>query len=352
MAKKNEPFKIDKYNSRSKRIKNLNKPVTIYGNGKVGAIAVLIFILTDTACVFAKWNLMGRSNIGCLAGMAVSTGIALDLPFAMAAAALKEYLQGLRPRLEKNVILWGAILAFSLAFGSMFVFSFITKDLFFSVNDLDGLKNAAEQAATAADTKLNGGTILYAAAVSGLIPFITSVCSFVAGFFTYDPLKKKIEKMETERIGLQNNLMEIEKAIAEAETKEEYFQEMTEREEKLFSDFMEKLEAEGISMEQVAGVVIMEQMENAQKVTKIFRNSEQRMEKYLKEQQEDPIEQEELIFRGNQEEIKEEAAAETVEELPDELSEEIIAGEETEGVEEQEMFSTENEETYGSEEEK
>ena len=355
MAKKRGPFKIDKYNSRIRRIKNLNKPGTIYGKEITGAIAVLIFILTDAFCVFSKWNLFSVSNIEYLIGVSVSTAIAMDLPFAMAASALKEYKQGLRPRFEKNVILWGAIIAFTLAFGSMFVFSFVTRDLFFSINDAGGLADASGQTVT--DTKLSAKAILYAAANSGLVPLITSVCSFVAGFFAYDPLGKKIAKMEEERIGLQNNLMEIEKAIAEAETKEEFFREMTEREKKLFSDFMEKLEAEGMGMEQAAGVAIMEKMEKEQEVIRIFRDNEMRMEKYLEEQEkETPVEQEDLVFRGEQEELSEE---EIMEELPEEAEEEIIEElqedieEEIpdEITEEQEMLSSENEEAYGAEEE-
>ena len=163
--------------------------------------------------------------------------------------------------------------------------------------------------------------------------------------------------MEEERIGLQNNLMEIEKAIAEAETKEEFFREMTEREKKLFSDFMEKLEAEGMGMEQAAGVAIMEKMEKEQEVIRIFRDNEMRMEKYLEEQEkETPVEQEDLVFRGEQEELSEE---EIMEELPEEAEEEIIEElqedieEEIpdEITEEQEMLSSENEEAYGAEEE-
>lgn len=334
MAKKNEPFKVDKYNSRLKRVKNLNKPDTIYSKDSVCNFAILIFILTDFACIFTKWNVMKTQNIACLVGIGVSSAIALDLPFAVAAVAVKEYLQGLRTRLEKNVVLWISIIAFALAFGSNFVFSFVTRNLFFSENTSEGLVDAAGQAATAAGTGLGATAILYAAAVSGLIPLLTSICSFAFSFYCYDPLGKKITKMETERIGLQNNLMEIEKAIAEAETKEEYFQEMTEREERLFPDFMEKLEAERMGMEQVAGVVIMEKMEKQQEVIKIFRDNEKRMEKYLEEQQEkeSPVQQEKLIFRGD----------------PDELPEEVISEEEAEGVEEEELISPENDEIYSS----
>lgn len=353
MAKKNGPFKIDKYNSRTKRVKKLNKPDTIYSKDVLCNFVILIFILTDFFCIFSKWNVMNVQNIECLVGIGVSSAIALDLPFAVAAVALKEYLQGLRTRLEKNVVLWISIIAFALAFGSNFVFSFVTRNLFFSVKTSEGLVDAASQTATVAGTELGATAILYSAAVSGLVPLLTSICSFAFSFYCYDPLKKKIAKMETERIGLQNNLMEMEKAIAEAETKEEFLREMAERQEKLFSDFMEKLEAERMGMEQVAGVVIMEEMETSQEVTKIFRDNEKRMEKYL-EEQETPVEQENLIFRGNPDEYQEKVAAETVEELPediieeipdelqndstDEIPEEIISGEEADGAEEQEIF--------------
>lgn len=371
MAKKNGPFKIDKYNSRTKRIKKLNKPDTIYSKSVLCNFMILIFVLTDFACIFTKWNVMKVQNIECLVGVGVSSAIALDAPLAVAAVAVKEYLQGLRTRLDKNVVLWISIIAFTLAFGSNFVFSFVTRNLFFSVKESEGLVDAASQAATAAGTGLGATAILYSAAVSGLVPLLTSICSFAFSFYCYDPLKKRIEKIEIERVGLQNNLMEIEKAIAEAEIKEEFFREMAEREEKLFSDFMEELEAEEMGMEQVAGVVIMEEMETSQEVTKIFRDNEKRMDKYL-EKQENPVEQEELIFRGNQEEPAEEAAAETVEELPentteeipeniaeelsedtteeipDEFPEEMIVGEDPEEVGEQEMFSPGNEETYRS----
>lgn len=363
MAKKNEPFKVDKYNSRLKRVKNLNKPDTIYSKDKVCNFMILIFVLTDFTCIFTKWNVMRTQNIECLIGIGVSSAIALDVPLAVAAVAVKEYLQGLRTRLEKDVVLWISIIAFAIAFGGNFMLGFVTRNLFFSENTSEGLLDAASQAA---GTVLGPKAILYAAAVSGLIPLLTSICSFAFSFYCYDPLKKRIEKIETERIGLQSNLMEIEKAIAEAETKEEFFQEMTEREEKLFSDFMEKLEAERMGMEQVAGVVIMEKMENAQKVTKIFRDNEKRMEK----------QQEKLIFRGNPDELPEEAKAETVEELPEditeeildelpediaeelsediteeipeELQEEMIPGEESEDAGEQELFLSENEENYRS----
>lgn len=320
MAKKNEPFKFEKYNSRSKRVTSLSKPDTIYAKAWFSTSAVFAFVLIDFFWLYNKWNMVQTAGFGYLCAIAFASAAALDVPLAVAAVQMKRYKQGLCGSGEKNLVMGISIIVFGIAFVSNFVFGIVTRNAVFSEANTNVLVNAADTVGQLTETGAaeESAMVLYAALVSGLIPLLTSLSSFVISYFSYDPLGMKIAKLEKERIGLQENILDTEKALSESESVEEYLHELTEREEHLFSDFTEKLDSEGMAMAQIVRMLVMEKMKTAKEVTVVFRNGEKVMEKH----------QEESLLQN---------AAEKMEETQKEIADEVL--------EEQEKILQEDEET-------
>lgn len=260
MAKKNEPFKFEKYNSRSKRVTSLSKPDTIYAKAWFSTSAVFAFVLIDFFWLYNKWNMVQTAGFGYLCAIAFASAAALDVPLAVAAVQMKRYKQGLCGSGEKNLVMGISIIVFGIAFVSNFVFGIVTRNAVFSEANKNVLVNAADTVGQLTETGAaeESAMVLYAALVSGLIPLLTSLSSFVISYFSYDPLGMKIAKLEKERIGLQENILDTEKALSESESVEEYLHELTEREEHLFSDFTEKLDSEGMAMSQMVKSALSE----------------------------------------------------------------------------------------------
>ena len=123
-------------------------------------------------------------------------------------------------------------------------------------------------------------SVIVAAAFNGIIPLLTSISSYVISYFGYDPLGMKIAKLETERVRLQSNILEAERALAQAETSEEYCRSLLARENDMYHIFQERLMADGMELKQLVRILIMEKQKTPEEVTEIVRNGEELIKSY------------------------------------------------------------------------
>lgn len=266
--------------SRVKRVKNLSNPDTIYGKAWFSTLLVLVFVAIDFSWLANKWNLLQTGGDGYRYGIALGFAVALDVPMAVIAVVLKRYHQGLTgKKISVATIVAVSMAAFLGAFIANFFVGIVARDQLFSLSESGGLVDVAADAAAGAAT-MDSKTILYLAAANGLLPLFTSLSSFVFSYFAYDPLRNEIAKQEKAKIGLQSAITKINKELAESPTAEAYKEEMVEREEQLFKEFMQRLEAEYQAMKQTAGSVLMEKMKTPAEVTVVFRDRQKQMEQY------------------------------------------------------------------------
>lgn len=280
MAKKIKPFKLDSYRSRAGRVAFINQPDNMYAKPVFANMAVILFVIIDLFCLKIIWNLVQSENPVFVWSIAAACAMALDIPLAIAAIAVKKYHHGLCDKKEKNIILVLSVSVFVIAFLFSFGFRIMTKDLSFEIEAGSNMENTMETSTE--EIVEENPAVLYAALFNGVIPLLTSLSSYVISYFSYNPVDGKLVRLKRERIGLQNNILEAEKALTEAETAQQHSEGLIARENDLYAEFIRKLDADAHTMEQLVRVLIAEKLGTPEGVTAMTNSGERVAEKYEK----------------------------------------------------------------------
>lgn len=272
---KREPFGLDSYETRAKRISNLNKPETIYAWTVLNYIAVAFFVLVDWYCLKVVWNLVQTESSFFVWIIASACAVALDVPLAIAAFVLKKYHQGLCSKNEKDISVLLSVSVFVVAFIFSFVFRVYTRDLSFDIGTSSTLTDSL---VTSTDVENEHPVILVAAVFNGVIPLLTSISSFVLSYFSSNPLAFKLSRREKERVSLQANILDAEKALAEAETSEEHCRALIARENDLYHSFIEQLDAKALELKEYSRILVMDKMSDPDNITTVSKSSSKLLE--------------------------------------------------------------------------
>lgn len=270
--KKNEPFKLDHYCTRTERIARLGRAGSIYGKQWVSNLIVLAFVCIDMLCLKVLWNIVQTENPIFVYCLAFACAAALDIPLAIAAVCLKEYHQGLCRKQKKDLIVVLSVTVFVLAFVFSFGFRIVTRDLSFEIGTTSMLNDMLSATAeTGTDT--DDPSIWIAAVYNGMVPLLTSLSSFIISYFSSDPLAVKLRKLEKERVGLQANILDIEEALLEAGGPQDHLIGLIAREKDLFREFLHSLDQEGLRLKQLARVILMERLSAPDDITALSRSA-------------------------------------------------------------------------------
>ena len=273
MSKKISWFKSSQYRSRTQRIDYINKPDNLYAKDWFGKLAVWGFVIIDLLCLKTVWNLVQTEDALYVWSIALACAVALDVPLAIAANAVKRYSQGLCSKKEMLLISFMSVSVFAIAFAFSFGFRILTRDLTFSVGSGDMLVNTVSGAGIGIEGVSNTESstekqaILYAALFNGVIPLLTSLSSFVISYFAYNPVGMKLAKLEKERVGIQTNILEVNQWLAELSDVKAHASTLIFREEDLQAAFEQQLDADAYKLKQMVRVLLMEKLGTAEGVT-------------------------------------------------------------------------------------
>lgn len=270
--KKNEPFKLDHYCTRTERIGRLGRAESIYERQWVSNLVVLAFVAIDMLCLKVLWNIVQTEDKIFVYCLAFACAAALDIPLAIAAICLKEYHQGLCRKQKKDLVVALSFIVFALAFVFSFGFRIVTKDLSFEIGTSSMLSDTLSAAAeTGTDT--DNPSIWIAAVYNGMVPLLTSLSSFIISYFSSNPLMVKLRQLEKERVGLQANILEIEEALFEAGEPRDHLIGLIAREKDLFREFLYSLDQEALRLKQLARVILMETLSTPDEITVLSRSA-------------------------------------------------------------------------------
>lgn len=261
------PFILDSYGTRVNRVTRLHKPDNIYANSLLSNMLVLIFVLIDFFCISILWNFVQTENPEFILFISCACAISLDVPLAIAAVAIKKYHHGISSRNEAMIITIISVIIFVIAFVFSFMFRIVTKDYTFVIEDSSAVVDSVNY--TVVDSTKENISIWFAALFNGIIPLLTSLSSFVISYFSYSPVEKKIKRLETERVKLQSNVLEADKALVQSEDAVTHCNALLARENDLYFEFISKLDAENQTLKQLARLVIMEKLRTADDVSSL-----------------------------------------------------------------------------------
>ncbi len=211
----NNPSSYSRYNTPSKRDESLNSFYWKELLG-IGCIATLIFCAMDFAFMYSKWHAAYTESTIILFLITAATAAVLDLPMMIAAMTIRRMQHGFLEKSAGVPIVILSFVAFLTAFAFNVWFSYTTKDIVFSSlgSNMTITGVGAALPSTSAD---DSDMILSAAMFSAMLPFGTSIASFVITLFTYDPRKMMLMKIRRARIKALDHKRHLEQSISEAQ---------------------------------------------------------------------------------------------------------------------------------------
>ena len=276
-----EPFKHEAYSTREKRFRNINKADTIYGSSILAGLTVLTCVAIDFYIHYVKWNLVQMESPIFVCMAALACAVALDVPLAIGGVVLKRYHQGLCSKKENILVMGLAIAVFLVAFACSFGFTLVTRDVVFTMGTGGTITNTVTASAQTNEAEAEHIGILVAAIYNSVLPLLTSLASFLVSYFSYNPLNQKIMKYKKEKIGIQNNMMEAEMAIAEAD--DQFIERLIAREHDKYEEMKQRLQAENAYLKELAYTIMTEKMTTPQENDNIGRNGREVLEAYRAE---------------------------------------------------------------------
>ena len=217
MVKDNRSERFFKKMNRARLIRffKMILPISIFECSLLGIALTTYCVVTDWFCVKSNWNSVLLQNPTYLRIISLACAIALDVPLAVAGYHYKKYKQGLEAKEDAHKALIISIVIFSIAFILTFVFRWEIRDLSFSVQNQSLLSNSLSQnnSSNKDYSSINNIASIY----NGMIPLLTSLTSFLACYFTSNPLQKSQNKLKRNIISVSNNKEEVQQAIKESE---------------------------------------------------------------------------------------------------------------------------------------
>lgn len=275
--KRNLPNKIEGYKNRSGRVDAIHCPDNIYAKAWFSNLAVVAFVFIDLFCLKVVWNLVQTEDPIYVWCVAFACAAALDVPLAIAAISQKRYQQGMCSKSERDIVLALSIAVFVVAFAFSFGFRVLTRDLSFDIGIGTTMTNTLATGVEQESTE--NPAILFASLFNGVIPLLTSISSFVISYFGCNPLGAKLTTLEKERIGLQTNILEIKRALTETESAEKHCAGLIARENDLYTEFMDQLDADALALKQSVRMILMEKLGSPDDITAMSESGERLRQK-------------------------------------------------------------------------
>lgn len=252
----------------------LYKAASLFGRNRTAMVITLLFVIFDSVSLYMLLNLaFAPSHELAMFAAILSLALCLDVPLGIAGTELKKAKQRLCSWKHAIVTLVIAVLAFLLVFMPFFFFRLDTADQMFDLNDGSGLVNMVEAAEAdpeeSNDATVSGGILL------ALMPLVTSISSFLLNFILADPLGDQLFCLEQARARLQNKIVKLQAALAEAGDPDTYAGMLFELEEGRCSAMKEKLRTQRLVLQEVFDVLLMQYMADPDAISRIEEHAKQ-----------------------------------------------------------------------------
>lgn len=272
MKAKNKPLALDDYTTRQGKNNRLNKPESLYSGLVVSYIAVLLFVAIDFSCLNSSWTAVQNDNQYLVMLISLGCAVVLDVPMAIGAIVAKETVQGLRKKKEGIAVVCLCIAGFLAVFAFYIGFRMVTRETTFSSNAAtiqNSLSSTAVEINDANDSK-----VFYAGLFSAVLPFCTSVASFVISYFGCDPLGMKIKRLDKVIIQTDSNIIELKQALQETGNLREHAAFLAMGEADAYAAFVNEVNAEALLRKQTVRTTIMKLLHTPAEVAAIQQSGE------------------------------------------------------------------------------
>lgn len=253
---------------RERAVDALYQAASLFGRNRTAMVITVLFVIFDSVSLYMLLNLaFAPSHELAMFATIFSLALCLDVPLGIAGSEVKRAKQRLCSWKHAILTLVIAILAFLLVFMPFFFFRLDTADQMFDLNDGSGLvsmvENTEAEPEESSDATVSGGILL------ALMPLVTSLSSFLINFILADPLGDQLFCLEQTRARLQNKIVKLQSALAEAGDPDTYAGMLFELEEGRYAAMKEKLSTQRLVLKQVFDVLLMQYLAEPEAISRI-----------------------------------------------------------------------------------
>lgn len=270
---RNNIFQEVKYKSRLWRFNLLRSSEEVVDRSWIGWVATIFFAVVDCTCLYTIFNTVQRDNFYMILLISLGCAVCLDVPLAYAGNYLKGFFQGIRSLKSTILILTIAILCFAIVFSFSLWFRIETDYLTFAIDGSDELMENSGENAVVADESLSpedSHVIWVAALFTGILPFCTSLASFLVTFYTANPLAARIAHYDEAIISADTHIADHHQILHEGEKLDEHRALLEAREAALMQSFRDDCLIRQCTRKIAVRLALIERESNPDHVNKLI----------------------------------------------------------------------------------
>ena len=297
-----EPIRDIKPDSRKEiEISNQKQMALMYGVFCLSGVVdvLLAFCLTNDFLRLRKtWNIVETSNPIVVFITALTCAMLLNVSMLYFGIELKKHSQRLckKSELLKVGIMSGA--TFLITYIFYFMFTMATRSSAYSMRSNGGFQLGGTS--TAMDS--GDSAILYIALYAAFLPLATSLFSILAGYCSSNPLQRELNIIKLTIIDKQNNLMDVNQALKEAEEPIKHAEFLQKCEIDKYKTYIEHLNLQGLCMTIKAAEMVAKKIDTPEAYSELITKTKEYIDnyKYLDDIPHESLDfiQKELVQRG------------------------------------------------------
>ncbi len=268
MTASSNTMRLDSYKTRLWRERKINASDSIFTSKIFLNIATLLFIITDSVCLYTAFNCLMTENPVLLVVMVIAAAIVLDVPPAISGRRLKAYYQQLSDKKSAFASIGLSVLSVSFVMIFYFIMKVLTRDMVFDANSNASLINSVANTTQGITDSSSDKIVLFASLFQAVLPIGTSLASFLMAFIS-NPLGDRIYRLKKAKITAEANMIDLQVAMAEAEARDSYCEFLIAREKDNYNNFLDSTNCQSLTVKNVAALVVMEKVKSSEDITSI-----------------------------------------------------------------------------------
>ena len=275
---------ISLYEKKRKRhLKMLNKPESLFSRSMIANLLLIVFCVADFVTVYDVWNLLLVQSRLMLILIVIAFVIALDVTMSIAGNVLKQYHQGLRKKKDTYLIVAACVGSFAVVYVFYLLLRIAMKDMVFAdIGTTSNLVDMTNQSAETTESEANNLVSWFATLALAVSPLATSLASFGVTYAVSNPIEEKIYDLTKVQYEIESDISSIRCIIAQSGDVDTYVKNLYNREENLYTAFINSIDSTAQALEINVDTIIMEKLgeQSADSITDMTNDGKRKLEAF------------------------------------------------------------------------
>ena len=251
----------------------------VFGIHSVANFMVALCGANDYLRLRKTWNIVEVSNPIVVYITALTCAMLLNVSMIYFGLQYKSYCQKLCSRSEVTRVGIMSFTTFLIPYVFYALFTLATRNEAYSIKTNMGFQVGKGSEASGE----NSNAVLFIALYAVVLPLGTSFFSMLSGYFTSNPLQKRINRLRLKIIDIQNNIMDINQALKEAENYSIHLQYLKNCEIDKHNVFIENKNLQGLCLKIQVAELFAKRIDTPEAYSELITKTKGYIDNYIKE---------------------------------------------------------------------